>query len=155
MEGESGPTESVNAVAGMMIIPSDNDHHHQMMVYEESLLDHEKQRQDPVYPFRIEDRVIPSYPSVTERYYEPRFFIPSPSLLASKQNVGDQCVLFHSNRYVSWPFSLSLSLTLFTSSFSIIHLVFIDSFHVHKVHGNHAFWSSSCFIFKKIPWWSV
>lgn len=42
-------------------------------------------------------RVIPSYPSVTERYFDVRFFVPLAHV-AENKNAGDQCILFHSNR---------------------------------------------------------
>lgn len=45
-------------------------------------------------------RVIDSVPSVTERYFEPRYYVPDNEVLkaASKAAAGDQCVMFHSNR---------------------------------------------------------
>lgn len=56
------------------------------------------------YPFPVK-RVIPWYPSVTERYYKPYFYVPPSDLLkqmALKSSghhvVSDQCILFHSNR---------------------------------------------------------
>ena len=56
------------------------------------------------YPLPVR-RVIPWYPSVTERYYKPYFYVPSRDLLkqmALKSSghhvVSDQCILFHSNR---------------------------------------------------------
>lgn len=47
-------------------------------------------------------RVINDYPSVTERYFDPRFFAPKLAKKFTSMGllVGDQCVLFHSNRQV-------------------------------------------------------
>ncbi|XP_074596125.1 protein Abitram [Brevipalpus obovatus] len=46
------------------------------------------------------DRIFPPLLSITERYFEPRFFIPQPArkLISSGYLCGDQCMLFHSNR---------------------------------------------------------
>lgn len=59
------------------------------------------------YPLPV-SRVISWYPCVTERYYKPYFYVPSNDLhnqMAIKSTghhvVSDQCILFHSNRFVS------------------------------------------------------
>lgn len=54
------------------------------------------------------ERVYQSLPSVTERYFDPRFFVP---ILAKKFSsagylAGHQCVLFHSNRWAIGCLSL-------------------------------------------------
>ena len=72
---------------------------------------------DKRYPLPV-SRVIPWYPSVTERYYKPYFYVPSDDLLnqmsmksSGRHIVSDQCILFHSNRFVQniicfHPFSI-------------------------------------------------
>jgi glycine cleavage system H lipoate-binding protein len=45
------------------------------------------------------ERVMDTIPSVTERYFERRYFVPrGVAAVAGSDPVGDQCVLFHSNR---------------------------------------------------------
>ncbi|XP_077514938.1 protein Abitram isoform X3 [Amblyomma americanum] len=44
---------------------------------------------------RLGNRISKSFPSVTERYYKPRFLLD-----ANGQKGHDQCALFHSNRIV-------------------------------------------------------
>lgn len=60
--------------------------------------------EDKKYPLPV-SRVMPWYPSVTERYYKPYFYIPSSDLVkqmsmksTGRHIVSDQCILFHSNR---------------------------------------------------------
>lgn len=48
------------------------------------------------FPLPVE-RVVPDYPSVTERYYDVRYKVPS-DVCRNTTGAGDQCVLFHSNR---------------------------------------------------------
>lgn len=48
-----------------------------------------------VFPFPV-PRILPQHRSVTERYYEARFFIPKANL--QKSFIAGQCLLFHSNR---------------------------------------------------------
>ena len=56
------------------------------------------QERDYSIPYALPvERIIPDFPSFTERYFEPFFFVPSQPVATAKQ-AGDQCVLFHSNR---------------------------------------------------------
>jgi hypothetical protein len=64
---------------------------------EDELRQHFQER-DYSIPYALPvERVIPDFPSFTERYFEPFFFVPMEPI-ASFRNCGDQCVLFHSNR---------------------------------------------------------
>lgn len=66
---------------------------------EDELRQHFQERDYSVpYPLPIE-RIISDFPSFTERYFEPFFFVPMKAAAEIKQ-AGDQVVLFHSNRLV-------------------------------------------------------
>ncbi|XP_015787479.1 protein Simiate [Tetranychus urticae] len=50
------------------------------------------------YPLPCE-RILPDWPCVTERYFEPRFYAPKlTKRVPIECHIGHQCVLFHSNR---------------------------------------------------------
>ena len=50
------------------------------------------------FPFPIK-RIDKDYPSLTERYFTPKFFIPKSNQETNCANqTADQCVLTHSNK---------------------------------------------------------
>ena len=49
---------------------------------------------DVTGPYPLPVSRIGEWPSLTERYFEPRFHRPK----SADHQTGDQCVLFHSNR---------------------------------------------------------
>lgn len=79
------------------------------------------------YPLPVK-RVISQHPCVTERYFRPYFYVPSADLVqqmaiksTGRHVVSDQCVLFHSNRWVDFLSSFCFVLFfLFCFVFSVL-----------------------------------
>lgn len=85
------------------------------------------------YPLPVK-RVISQHPCVTERYFRPYFYVPSADLVqqmaiksTGRHVVSDQCVLFHSNRWVDFLSSFCFVL-FFLFCFTLFFLFYFVLF---------------------------